>query len=251
MPPRPLDPAARTARGAGRPLRRVALLGAVLAVAVLGPAAAAQAVTVYAAASLRDAFPRIDGRATYSFAGSNQLQLQIERGAPADVFASASPDEAQALFRAGRCTRPVTFATNRLVLLVPRSNPAHLRSVYGLRKGGLRLAVGTSGVPIGDYTRRLLRRMRLSSALDRNRVSQETNVSGVVSKVALGSADAGFAYVTDGRSARGRVRAISATRAGPSRRSATRLASCAAAGATGPGATPSCGACAPRPAAGS
>ena len=106
----------------------------------------------------------------------------------------------------------MTFATNRLVLLVPRSNPAHLRSVYGLRKGGLRLAVGTSGVPIGDYTRRLLRRMRLSSALTRNRVSQETNVSGVVSKVALGSADAGFAYVTDGRTARGRVRAIALPR---------------------------------------
>jgi molybdate transport system substrate-binding protein len=192
--------------------RRLALTLAVVVAALLGPAAAARAVTVYAAASLRDAFPKIDGRASYSFAGSNQLQLQIERGAPADVFASASPDEAQALFRAGRCTRPVTFATNRLVLLVPRANRAHLQSVYGLRKGRLRVAVGTAGVPIGDYTRRLLRRMHLSSVLTRSRVSQETNVAGIVSKVALGSADAGFAYVTDGRTAGRRVRAIALPR---------------------------------------
>ena len=100
--------------------------------------------TVYAAASLREAFPR-DRRArqTYNFAGSNQLQAQIERGAPADVFASASPTEAQALFRAGRCTRPVTFATNIVVMLVPADNPAGLRSIYSLgaaRSGGSRSA---------------------------------------------------------------------------------------------------------------
>ena len=109
---------------------------------------------MYAAASLRESFPEIDRRPTYNFAGSNQLQLQIERGAPADVFASASPTEAQALFRAGRCTRPVTFATNLLVLLVPNANPGNVRSVYSLRSGGRRLAVGSPGVPIGAYTRR-------------------------------------------------------------------------------------------------
>ncbi|MDP9293947.1 MAG: molybdate ABC transporter substrate-binding protein, partial [Actinomycetota bacterium] len=143
---------------------------------------------------------------------SNQLQLQIERGAPADVFASASPTEAQALFRAGRCTRPVTFATNILVLLVPNANPGNVRSVYSLRSGGRRLAIGAAGVPIGNYTRRLLARMRLSSILRTNTVSNESNVSGVVSKVALGSADAGFAYVTDGRIAADRVNSISIPR---------------------------------------
>jgi molybdate transport system substrate-binding protein len=179
-----------------------------VAIAAGAPAAARAAPTVYAAASLREAFPQIDGAPTYNFAGSNQLQLQIERGAPADVFASASPAEAQALFRKGRCTRPVTFATNILVLLVPRSNPGDVRSVYSLRSGGRRMAVGTPGVPIGAYTRRLLARLRLTSILRTNTVSNEANVTGIVTKVALGSADAGFAYRTDGRIAADRVRAI-------------------------------------------
>src|SRR3954467_14911610 len=148
-------------------LRLVLALAAAL---VLAAPAAAQAVTVYGAASLSSAFPAIDKSPKYNFAGSNPLPLQIERGAPADLFASASPAEPQALFREGRCSRPVTFATNVLVLITPRSNPARLRSVYGLRAGGRRLAVGTAGVPIGAYTRQVLRRMRLTSILNANRL---------------------------------------------------------------------------------
>jgi molybdate transport system substrate-binding protein len=193
--------------------RQAALTAALLtAVALAAPVAASAAPRVYAAASLREVFPQIDGSPTFNFAGSNTLQLQIERGAPADVFASASQKEAQALFREGRCERPVTFATNVLVLLVPNSNPGNVRSVYSLRSGGRRLAVGTPGVPIGDYTRRLLSRMRLSSILRNNTVSNESNVANIVSKVALGSADAGFAYVTDGRVAADRTNALSLPR---------------------------------------
>ncbi|MCW2985245.1 MAG: molybdate transporter substrate-binding protein [Conexibacter sp.] len=184
------------------------LLAAAAAVAALPAAAAQAAPTVYAATSLREAFPAIDGSATYSFAGSNTLQTQIERGAPADVFASASSAEAQALFHEGRCTRPVTFATNILVVVVPRSNPAGVRSVYSLRGGGKRLAIGTAGVPIGNYTRLLLRRLHLSSVLSSNMVSQEKDVAGVLAKVALGSADAGFVYHTDALTTRGRTREI-------------------------------------------
>jgi molybdate transport system substrate-binding protein len=189
-------------------VRRATAILLVLAAAALAVPVAAGAMTVYAATSLRDAFSRIDGRPSFSFAGSDELQLQIERGAPADVFASAAPEPARALFREGRCARPVTFATNVLVLLVPKGNPGHVRSVYSLRSGGRRLAIGTRGVPVGDYTRLLLRRMRLSGILDANTVSQEPNVSSVVSKVALGSADAGFAYVTDGRIARDRTSVV-------------------------------------------
>ena len=189
--------------------RRTALTAALLTMLpVVVPAAAQAAPSVYAAASLRESFPEIDRRPTFNFAGSNQLQLQIERGAPADVFASANPTEAHALFRAGRCTRPVTFATNLLVLLVPNANPGNVRSVYSLRSGGRRLAVGSPGVPIGAYTRRVLSRLRLSSILRTNTVSNESNVAGVVSKVALGSADAGFTYATDGRIAANRVNSI-------------------------------------------
>src|SRR3954452_11806558 len=185
------------------------LAAAVTAIAACAPAVAhATAPTVYAAASLNKALPALDHTATYSFAGSNTLQTQIERGAPADVFASASPAEARALFDEGRCTRPVTFATNILVVIVPKANPAHVRSVYSLRGSGKRLAIGTAGVPIGQYTRLLLRRLHLSSVLSTNKVSQEKDVSSVLAKVALGSADAGFVYHTDALTARGRVREI-------------------------------------------
>lgn len=182
-----------------------------LAIAIalcLAAPAAASALDVFAASSLRDVFTQIDAGPTYNFAASNTLQLQIERGADADVFASASPAEPQALFREGRCDRPVTFATNKLVLIVPKGNPGNIRSVFSLRAGGRNLAVGAKGVPVGDYTRALLRRLGLSRALTSNTVSQESNVAGVVSKVALGSADAGFAYVTDARIAGDKVQAI-------------------------------------------
>jgi molybdate transport system substrate-binding protein len=103
----------------------------------------------------------------------------------------------------------VTFAINRLVLLVPNANPGNVTSVYSLRSGGRRLSIGSAGVPIGVYTRRLLRRMRLSGILTANRVSQQTNVGQVASQVALGSADAGFVYHTDGLAVKDRTRMIS------------------------------------------
>jgi len=173
---------------------------------VLAAPAAAHAFTVYGAASLSSAFPVIDSSPTYNFAGSNQLQLQIERGAPADLFASASPAEPAALFKEGRCSRPVTFATNILVMVTPTNNPAGLRSVYGLRTGSHRLAVGTAGVPIGVYTRQLLRRMQLTSILSTNTVSLEPSVNSIIAKVGLGSADAGFSYFTDYLAAKNRLR---------------------------------------------
>ena len=186
-----------------RRMRVVLLLGTAL---VLAAPAAAHAFTVYGAASLSSAFPVIDSSPTYNFAGSNQLQLQIERGAPADLFASASPAEPTALFKEGRCSRPVTFATNILVMVTPTNNPAGLRSVYGLRTGSHRLAVGTAGVPIGVYTRQLLRRMQLTSILSTNTVSLEPNVNSIIAKVGLGSADAGFSYFTDYLAAKNRLR---------------------------------------------
>lgn len=185
------------------------IASATLIAALAAPVAAQAAPTVYAAASLREAFPEIDSAPRFNFAGSNQLQAQIERGAPADLFASASPTEAQALFRAGRCERPVTFATNIVVLLVPANNPAGIDSIYDLKRGEKRrLAVGTPGVPIGAYTRKLLARMRLTNILSRHTVSNEPNVTSITSKVALGSADAGFAYITDARAAGDRVKVI-------------------------------------------
>lgn len=188
--------------------RRTSIAIALATAIGLAVPASASALNVYAAASLREVFTQIDGAPTFNFAGSNQLQLQIQNGAPADVFASASPQEAQGLFKSGNCRRPVTFATNKLVMIVPKANAAKVRSVYSLRKGGLRVSIGTAGVPIGAYTRSVLRRLGLTKTLAANTVSEEPNVAGIVSKVALGSADVGFAYVTDGKIASDRVTAI-------------------------------------------
>lgn len=189
-------------------MRSLLSAGASLAVLLAVPATAS-ALNVYAATSLTNVMPEIKRDATYSFGGSNTLQLQIERGAPADLFLSAEPREAQALYREGRCERPVTFATNKLVLVVRDGDPKGIRSVYGLRKGGFNLSIGNAGVPVGEYTRRLLRRLRLSRVLQSNTVSQQSNVGQVLAQVAFGGADAGFVYVTDARTQRDRVDPLS------------------------------------------
>ena len=165
-------------------------------------------VTVYAAASLTESLPRIAPSARFQFAGSNQLALQIRQGAPADIFASASPIYTQQLYREGLVERPRTFATNSLVLAVPKRNPAAIRSVYDLAKRPkLKLVVAGARVPVGLYTREVLKRLELLRVL-RKAVSQEPDVKGIVGKLALAEADAGFVYATDVRAAGGRLVAI-------------------------------------------
>ena len=182
-----------------------------LAACVLALAAAATAaarpratITVYAAASLTDAFPQIDSTPKYSFAGSNTLAAQIQLGAPADVFASANTSLPQQLFQKGLCSQPVVFTRNTLVLIVPKSNPAGIHSVYDLTKSGIKLDVAATAVPVGSYTRQILKNMALTSVLN-NVVSNETDVREVLAKVALGEADAGFVYSTDAKTVPGQV----------------------------------------------
>jgi molybdate transport system substrate-binding protein len=163
--------------------------------------------TVLAAASLTEVLPRIDDEPRYSFAGSSRLAHQLREGAPADVVASASPRYTQALFREGLIERPVVFALNALVLVVPEANPARIESVDDLLRDGVRLVVAGEDVPAGAYTRDVLERLGRAEVLERA-ASREPDVRGVVGKVALGEADAGFAYATDARAAAGRVLAI-------------------------------------------
>src|SRR5215510_6905352 len=161
-------------------------------------------ITVYAAASLTDVFPKIDSSQRYSFGGSNTLAAQIQQGAPADVFASANMTLPQQVAQKGLCSKPVVFTRNTLVLIVPKANPAKIRSVYDLRKSGIKLVVAGPGVPVGSYTLQILKNMNLSSVLS-NVVSRETDVREVLSKVALGEADAGFVYSTDAKTVPGKV----------------------------------------------
>src|SRR5262245_27046649 len=180
-------------------MRALAALFAVAALALPSATGAGGSFTVYAAASLTEVFPKIAKTPRYSFAGSDQLALQIRQGAPADVYASASPRGPQLLYQDGLVRKPVTFATNRLLVIVPRSNPADITTVYDLRRSGVKVVIGDSGVPIGVYTRQLRDALGLTSGVMSNVVSQETDVKGIVAKVALGEADAGFVYRTDAR----------------------------------------------------
>src|SRR5262249_46924840 len=114
------------------------------------------------------------------------------------------PDQ---LYAQGLVEKPVVFARNRLVLIVPTSNPANITSVYDLRKPGVKLVIGNATVPVGSYTRTVLQNMGLSAVLA-NVVSQEVDVRSVLTKAALGEADAGFVYVTDALTASGKLKTI-------------------------------------------
>jgi len=167
---------------------------------------------VLAASSLTEVLSRIEPDGRYSFAGSNQLAQQIRLGAPFDVFLSASPLYTQDLYREGLLRKPVAFASNSLVLVVPRSNPQRIRTVSDLAKRPkLRLVVAGPTVPIGLYTRQVLKRLGLLRVL-KKAVSLEPDVKGVVGKVALGEADAGFVYRTDVRPVARKVRVIALPR---------------------------------------
>jgi molybdate transport system substrate-binding protein len=185
-----------------------AMLGAVCAVALTACGADdKRELTVFAASSLTDSLRELDPAARFNFAGSDQLAFQIEQGAPADVFAAASPRYPRALFEQGLVTRPRTFATNKLVVIVPRANPARIGRVEDLARPGVRLVVGDVGVPVGDYTRTVIERLRLPRVLN-SVVSNEDDVRAVAAKVALGEADAGFVYATDVRSVADRVEVV-------------------------------------------
>lgn len=164
-------------------------------------------VDVYAASSLVEVFPQIDPDARFSFAGSDELATQIREGAQADVYAAANSKYPQELFEENLVEEPVTFASNRLVLIVPRANPSTIESIEDVLQPGTRLVIAAEGVPVGDYTRTVLETLGLSAALD-NVVSNEDDVKGVAAKVALGEADAGFVYATDVKPVDDRVLAV-------------------------------------------
>jgi molybdate transport system substrate-binding protein len=165
---------------------------------------AAPRLTVFAAASLTDVFPRIDPHGRYSFGGSNMLAAQIQQGLPADVFASANTKLPYQLHKQGLVTTPYVFTSNRLVIVVAQGNPLHLAGVRDLERPGLRIVMAAAGVPVGDYTRTVLGRLGLSDLVGKA-VSQETDVREVLAKVLLGEADAGFVYATDAKTVAGKV----------------------------------------------
>jgi molybdate transport system substrate-binding protein len=186
--------------------RRCALLLAALVLAGCG-GDDDEPLTVFAAASLTEVFRELSPETRFNFAGSDELATQIREGARPDVYAAASPRYPEELREEGLIEEPRTFATNRLVLVVPAANPAGIEALDDVGREGVKLVVGAEGVPVGDYTRAVLEAAGRERLLDRV-VSEEEDVKGVVGKVALGEADAGFVYATDARAAADDVRAI-------------------------------------------
>ncbi len=191
-----------------------ALLSACAAPGSMAPAAAPVTLSVFAAASLTDAFGEIGSafevanpgvKVVFNFAGSQTLRNQIENGAGADVFASANPKEMDTLVAGGfiAAGSPQVFLTNQLVIILPASNPAGLAALSDLSQSGLKIVLAAKEVPAGSYALQTLE--NLEKALGEgfkekvlaNVVSYENDVKQVVAKVQLGEADAGIAYLSD------------------------------------------------------
>jgi molybdate transport system substrate-binding protein len=125
------------------------------------------------------------------------LAQQIQEGARADVFASASATWMDAVADKPGVSRRSDFARNRLTLVVPSSNPAGIAKLDDLTRPGVKLVLAAEGVPAGDYARQILANDRIAGDALANVVSNEIDVKGVLAKVASGDADAGMVYVTD------------------------------------------------------
>jgi molybdate transport system substrate-binding protein len=192
----------------------IALLAALAVALVAAPVASARpqraqaGLKIFAAASLNVVLPQIDSSETYNFAGSDSLQAQINLGAPADLFLAASTTGPDQLYAAGKCQKPVTFITNKLVLVVPASNPANVTSVYDLEKKGVRVVFGTATVPIGVYTRQILKNLGVLNAITPQVVSQEKDVATISAKLQLGAGDGGFVYQSDAQAAGAALKVI-------------------------------------------
>ncbi|MBO0768962.1 MAG: molybdate ABC transporter substrate-binding protein [Solirubrobacterales bacterium] len=163
--------------------------------------------TVFGASSLSKVLPKIHS-AAYSFGGSDTLETQIKQGAPADVFAAAAPKQTTALYKAGLASKPVTFATNTLVMIVPKSNPAHIKRVSDVTRPGVKIVVCEASQPCGTYASGAFKSLGITKAATKNVVSKEANVSQVVAQIAAGEGDVGFVYITDAKTAANKVTPI-------------------------------------------
>jgi molybdate transport system substrate-binding protein len=170
--------------------------------------------TVFAAASLTDAFTKAGNefaksavrvRLTFNFGSSSTLATQITNGAPADVFASADEANMQKIVGANLADgAPTRFATNRLEIAVAAGNPKRIVGLGDLARPDVILVVAAPTVPSGKYALEALAKAGVAA----KPVSQEIDVRAVLNKVSLGEADAGIVYVTDVKSAGSRVTGV-------------------------------------------
>jgi molybdate transport system substrate-binding protein len=176
--------------------------------------AASGTVTVSAAASLTESFTQIGkdfeaanpgATVTFNFAASSALATQIAQGAPADVFAAASPATMKTVTDAGDAEgSPVTFVRNQLVIAVPKGNPKGLTGLADLAKPGVTVALCAEQVPCGAAAKTVLK----AAGVQLTPVTLEQDVKAALSKVRLGEVDAALVYRTDTRSSASSVDGI-------------------------------------------
>jgi molybdate transport system substrate-binding protein len=158
-------------------------------------------ITVFAAASLQPPFDAIAGRmralgttAVFNYAGTQALTAQLTQGAQADVFASADTTHMRKLEDAGLVAgTPQVFAHNKLEIAVAKGNPKGIHGLADLARAGLVVVLADPSVPAGKYAQQALQKAGVTV----HPASLELQVTGVLSKVALGEADAGIVYVSD------------------------------------------------------
>jgi molybdate transport system substrate-binding protein len=168
---------------------------------------------VFAAASLTESFTKLgkefhkdhpDTKVVFEFGPSSGLAEQIGQGAPADVFASASPTNMDTVVQAGSASDPKDFVTNSAEIAVPPSNPATITQLADLAKPGVKLVVCQPQVPCGKVAAQVFAK----AGLKVKPVSEEVDVKSTLAKVTLGEADAGVVYVTDVLAAGDKVKGI-------------------------------------------
>ena len=169
---------------------------------VSGRSGVSGSLTVFAAASLTEAFTdeqaalkteQPDLAITFSFAGSGALVTQIQQDAPADVIATADLASMRKLVDAGLVDAPVTFATNKLEILVAAGNPKQIVTLSDLARTDVKFVTEEDTVPAGQYAAQML----TAADVTTDPVSKEADVKSAVAKVTSGEADATIVYVTD------------------------------------------------------
>jgi molybdate transport system substrate-binding protein len=187
-------------------IRWLALLAIIVSACGSQPSNAGQtpatSITVFAAASLQPPFDKIAAKlktrdninATFNYAGTQTLTSQLTQGAQADVFASADTAHMTTAQSAGLLAgAPRLFAHNKLEIAVEKGNPKGIHSLADLARSGLVVVLADPSVPAGKYAQQALTKAGVSVRPS----SLEPQVTGVLSKVALGEADAGIVYVSD------------------------------------------------------
>lgn len=184
---------------------------------------------VFAAASMTETMKKIGENykkvapgvtIVYNFDSSGTLKTQIQNGATCDIFISASPkqmnqldvskdvkinkDKLDFVLQGSR----LNLLENKVVLAVPKNNPKKLTGFADLAKklqaGSVRLIMGNSDVPVGQYTQKILAYFKLDekALAKRGLLSYGSNVKEVTTQVVEASGDCGVVYATDAYSAK-------------------------------------------------